>query len=65
LSCIFSDICAGYAAGIRPILVLTGLGHKHLFTHAHEAPGSFLVARDLSHATDLILAGRYHLAHAL
>ncbi len=50
-----SDIHAGLAAGIHPILVLTGLGTDHLRERCHEARGSFHIAVSLKHAADIIL----------
>jgi len=50
-----SDICAALAAGVHPILVLTGLGMEHLREHGHEAHGSFHIAVDLKHTAEIIL----------
>lgn len=50
-----SDIQAALAAGIHPILVLTGLGRKHLREHYHEAHGPFHIAESLNHTAEIIL----------
>jgi len=52
-----TDVRAGLAAGIPTVLVLTGLGEEQLRDHAHEAPGPFCIARDLTHAAEIILQG--------
>jgi len=52
-----SDVRAGLAAGIRSILVLTGLGMEQFRKSHHEANGPFRITMSLKHATDLILQG--------
>jgi D-glycero-D-manno-heptose 1,7-bisphosphate phosphatase len=52
-----SDIQAALKAGVHPILVLTGLGKKHLLEHNHEAGGSFFVAESLMHLAEIMLLG--------
>ncbi len=52
-----TDIGAGLAAGIRAVLVLTGLGVEQLRDHYHEANGPFIVAISLKHAAEIILQG--------
>lgn len=49
-----SDIQAGLAAGVHPILVLTGLGLQQL-QHASEIRGTFEVRCNLLHAAELLL----------
>lgn len=49
-----SDIQAALHAGMRPILVLTGLGRKHLSEHYHEAGGPFYVAASLKHIAEIM-----------
>jgi D-glycero-D-manno-heptose 1,7-bisphosphate phosphatase len=52
-----TDIRAGLAAGVRVMLVLTGLGVEQLRDHYHEANGPFLVTLSLKHAVEVILQG--------
>jgi D-glycero-D-manno-heptose 1,7-bisphosphate phosphatase len=52
-----SDIQAALAAGVRPILVLTGLGLQHLREYQHEVSGTFHIAMSLKHTTQIILQG--------
>ncbi len=52
-----TDICAGLAAGVRTVLVLTGLGVEQLRDHYHEANGPFLITMSLKHAAEVILQG--------
>lgn len=52
-----TDVRAGLTAGVRPILVLTGLGFEQLREHYREASGPFHIAMDLKHAVKLILQG--------
>ena len=52
-----TDVRAGLAAGIRCMLVLTGLGLEQLCHHSHEANGPFLIMTNLRHATEAILQG--------
>ena len=52
-----TDIRAGLAAGIRTVLVLTGLGVEQLRDHYHEANGPFLITMSLKHAAEVILQG--------
>jgi D-glycero-D-manno-heptose 1,7-bisphosphate phosphatase len=54
-----TDVRAGLAAGVRPILVLTGLGVEQLRDHYQEANGPFHIALNLQHAVELILQGIY------
>jgi D-glycero-D-manno-heptose 1,7-bisphosphate phosphatase len=58
-----SDIRAALAAGVHPMLVLTGLGMEHLRERCHDARGPFHVALSLKHAAEMILQGMdgYHL----
>jgi len=50
-----SDIQASLAAGVHPILVLTGLGMEHLRQHYQEANGPFQIAENLKKTTKSIL----------
>ncbi len=50
-----TDVRAGIAAGVRTILVLTGLGMEQLREHSHEADGPFHIAMSLKHAAEFIL----------
>lgn len=52
-----TDVCAGLAAGVRPILVLTGLGVEQFRDHYREASGPFHIALNLEHAASIILRG--------
>ncbi len=52
-----TDILAGQAAGVQPILVRTGLGEEHLREHSHETNQPFTVMQSLKHAADAILQG--------
>lgn len=52
-----TDIRAGQAAGVRSVLVLTGLGVEQLCDHYREAQNAFFVASNLAHATHAILHG--------
>lgn len=52
-----TDVRAGLAAGVRPILVLTGLGVEQFRDHYHEASGPFHIAMNLEHAVAIILQG--------
>jgi D-glycero-D-manno-heptose 1,7-bisphosphate phosphatase len=50
-----SDINAALAAGVHPVLVLTGLGMGQLREHYHEATGPFHIAVSLKHAAEVML----------
>src|SRR6185437_1514810 len=50
-----SDIHAALAAGVHPILVVTGLGREHLAECFHEVEGSFDIATNLKHTAEMIL----------
>jgi D-glycero-D-manno-heptose 1,7-bisphosphate phosphatase len=52
-----SDIQAALAAGVHPILVLTGLGMEHLREHFQEADGPFHIAESLKNTAEIILQG--------
>ncbi len=52
-----SDIQAALAAGVHPILVLTGLGMEHLREHYQEADEPFHIAENLKNTTEIILQG--------
>jgi D-glycero-D-manno-heptose 1,7-bisphosphate phosphatase len=52
-----TDVRAGLAAGVRTILVMTGLGIEQLREHSQEADGPFHVARSLKHTAEIILQG--------
>jgi D-glycero-D-manno-heptose 1,7-bisphosphate phosphatase len=52
-----SDINAALAAGVHPILVLTGLGMQHLGEHYAVAHGPFQIALSLKDAAEIILRG--------
>ena len=52
-----SDIRAAFAAGVHPILVLTGLGIEHLHEHYQEADGPFHIAESLKNTAEIILQG--------
>ncbi len=54
-----SDIQAGFACGVRPILVLTGRGIEQLCTLSGAASEPFLVASDLYHASQPLTQGAY------
>ncbi len=50
-----TDVHAGLAAGVQPILVLTGLGAEHLRTHYQEVDGTFAVMENLMQVADTLL----------
>jgi D-glycero-D-manno-heptose 1,7-bisphosphate phosphatase len=52
-----SDVQAGLAAGVHPILVLTGLGMQHLNEAYHRIREPFHIARSLQHTASFILQG--------
>lgn len=52
-----TDIRAALAAGIHPILVLTGLGRQHLRERSQEADGPFHIAESLKETAEIILQG--------
>jgi len=52
-----TDVRAGLAAGVRPILVLTGLGVEQFRDHYREANGPFHIAMNLEHAVAIISQG--------
>lgn len=52
-----SDMHAALAAGVHPILVLTGLGIEHLREYCHEAHGPIHIAVSLKHTAEMILQG--------
>ena len=54
-----TDIRAGLAAGIAPVLVLTGLGAEQFHQHSHEAGGPFQITADLGQAVEMILRGAW------
>ncbi len=54
-----TDVRAGLAAGVRTILVLTGLGLEQFRQHHHEADGQFRIMMSLNHAAESIAAGGY------
>jgi D-glycero-D-manno-heptose 1,7-bisphosphate phosphatase len=49
-----SDMHAALAAGIDPMLVLTGLGMEHLRQYYHEACERFHIAVNLKHAVEIL-----------
>jgi D-glycero-D-manno-heptose 1,7-bisphosphate phosphatase len=59
-----TDVCAGLAAGVHTILVLTGLGLEQFREHHHEANGPFRIFMSLKDATDSILQGMHLHTHA-
>ena len=52
-----TDMQAGLAAGVRTILVLTGLGMEHFRQHYRQMKPPFHIALNLKHAVDVILQG--------
>ncbi len=52
-----TDVRAGIAAGVRPILVLSGLGIDQFRNHYHEAEEPFRIMLNLEHAADCIVRG--------
>ena len=52
-----TDIRAGIAAGIRSILVLTGLGKEQFQQHSYEAEGRFHITASLKQTAEMILQG--------
>lgn len=54
-----TDVRAGLAAGVRSILVLTGLGVEQFRDHYREASGPFHIAMNLEHAVASILQGAH------
>lgn len=54
-----TDIQAGIAAGVHPVLVLSGLGMEQFRANHHEATQPFRIATNLWHAVEVILHGMY------
>jgi len=54
-----TDMQAGMAAGVRTLLVLTGLGMEHFRQYNRQTERPFHVALNLKHAADIILQGLY------
>lgn len=52
-----TDIRAGLAAGVRSILVLSGLGVDQFRNHHHEANGPYRISMNLKDAVESILQG--------
>lgn len=52
-----TDVQAGLAAGVRSILVLSGLGVDQFRNHHHEANGPYRISMDLKDAVEHILQG--------
>ena len=52
-----TDMQAGSAAGVRTLLVLTGLGVEHFRLYYQQTTGPFHIALNLKHAADIILQG--------
>nr|HET6904413.1 D-glycero-beta-D-manno-heptose 1,7-bisphosphate 7-phosphatase [Ktedonobacteraceae bacterium] len=52
-----TDVRAGIAAGVRPILVLSGLGVDQFRNHYQEAEKPFRIMLNLVHAADCIVHG--------
>lgn len=52
-----TDIRAGLAAGVRSILVLSGLGVDQFRNHHHEANGPYRISMNLKDAVERILQG--------
>lgn len=54
-----SDVCAGLAAGVHTILVLSGLGMEQFRAFHHQPDRPFRIALNLKHAVEVILNGMY------
>ena len=54
-----SDVRAGFAAGVQPILVLTGLGREQLQAHHQDIQNTFPVMESLAHVTDALLGNAH------
>ena len=54
-----TDVQAAIAAGVAPILVLTGRGVEQLEQHAADVQEPFLVKENLLAAAEVILGGAY------
>lgn len=52
-----TDVRAGLAAGVRSILVLSGLGVDQFRNHHHEADGPYRISMNLQDAVERILQG--------
>jgi D-glycero-D-manno-heptose 1,7-bisphosphate phosphatase len=52
-----TDVQAGQAAGVRSILVLTGLGVEQFRSHSHEVDGPFRISLNLRHAAEIVMQG--------
>lgn len=50
-----TDVRAGFAAGVQPILVLTGLGREQLQTQHQEIQDTVPIMESLAHVTDTLL----------
>ena len=53
-----TDMHAAFAAGVQPVLVLTGLGSEQMHTHYQEAKPPFPVMRSLTHVADILVRSR-------
>jgi D-glycero-D-manno-heptose 1,7-bisphosphate phosphatase len=54
-----TDMQAGSAAGVRTMLVLTGLGMEHYRLHYQHSNRPFHIAQNLNHAVDILLQGMH------
>ena len=54
-----SDVCAGLAAGVHTILVLTGLGMEQFRALHHQPDRPYRIAMNLKQAVEMILNGAY------
>jgi D-glycero-D-manno-heptose 1,7-bisphosphate phosphatase len=54
-----TDMQAGSAAGVRTMLVLTGLGTEHYQQYSQQIDHACSVALNLKHAVDIILQGMH------
>ncbi|HVB22983.1 MAG TPA: D-glycero-beta-D-manno-heptose 1,7-bisphosphate 7-phosphatase [Ktedonobacteraceae bacterium] len=52
-----TDVRAGLAAGVRSVLVLSGLGVDQFRNHHHEADGPYRISMNLKDAVERILQG--------
>jgi hypothetical protein len=54
-----TDVRAAIAAGVCPVLVLTGLGMEQLRNHYQDAPAPFSIALSLKHVVEALLQSCY------
>ena len=54
-----TDVKAGFAAGVQPVLVLTGLGAEQMRSHRQEIKSSFPIMESLTRVADTIVRNKH------